>query len=97
MMKMYIELDENKILNEGRYDLNKIKAYLYKAFEKRGMYLDEEGWYVNGNFSTCGSLIVKLSRSAWFMDNVIQWLWYDTSDSSTEDLKKHYYREKVSA
>ena len=97
MMKMLINLDEDKIISEGKYDINKIKDYLNKSFAKRGMVTSEDNWYINGNFTTCGSLIITLSQKEWFMDNLIDWLWYDSSDSSTEDLKAHYCKERVIA
>ncbi len=95
MMKMLINLNEDKIISEGKYDLNKIQDYLTKSLAKRGMVKDNDNWYINGNFTTCGSLIITLSQKDWFMDNLIDWLWYDSSDSSTEDLKAHYSKEKV--
>lgn len=97
MMKMLVVMNEDKISREGKYDLGKINAYLEKLFLKRGMTQDEDNWYINGNFTTCGSLIVKLSSTEWFIDNVEQWLWHDTDDGSTEDLKAHYSKEAVSA
>ena len=90
MMKMLIVMEDDKILNEGRYNLLKIKAFLKNAFEKREMEMDSQGWYTGGNFTTCGSLILQLSEKAWFMENVKQWLWYDTDDESIEDLKEYY-------
>jgi hypothetical protein len=93
-MKMLITLDEDKIIKEGKYDINKINSYLTKSFAKRGMSKDADNWYINGNFTTCGSLIIKLSESDWFMDNVVEWLWYDTSDASMDDLKAFYDKEK---
>lgn len=93
MMKMYIELDEAKIEHDGQYDVNKIKDYLANAFAKRNMSRDKEDWYINGNFTTCGSLILTLSQKDWFINNVSKWLWYDTDDGSIEDLKEHYSKE----
>ena len=90
MMKMLIELNANKIEEEGKYDLNRINAYLDKMFTKRNMQKDNDNWYINGDFSGCGSLIITLSQKEWFMDNLVKWLWYDTDDESMEDLKAHY-------
>lgn len=97
MMKMFIELDESKIANEGKYDIDKINNYLSNAFAKRNMSRDNDNWYINGNFTTCGSLILTLSQKDWFINNVRKWLWYDTDDESTEDLKAHYSKEILSA
>lgn len=90
MMKMLIELDEDKIRKEGIYSLDKMNAYLESLFEKRNMYKDEENWYTGGNFVSCGSLVATLSRTDWFLECVGTWLWYDSSDDSIEDLKAHY-------
>lgn len=92
MMKMLISLDEEKILSEGKYDINKIDQYLKNLFEKHGMEKGSDGWYCNGSFTACGSIIIKLSQADWFMDNVREWLWYDSNDESTEDLKAHYQK-----
>ncbi|MBE5846641.1 MAG: hypothetical protein E7300_03095 [Lachnospiraceae bacterium] len=97
MMKMLIKMDEAKIREERKYDISKINAYLAKAFAKRHMELDDDGWYINGNFSTCGSLIITLSQKDWFIDNLMEWLWYDEEDASTEDLKARYSKEKTIA
>lgn len=90
MMKMLIRLDEEKIAREEKYDINETKAYLNAIFKKRNMTLDDDDWYTDGDFTACGALIIKLSKKKWFMDNVLEWLWYDTEDQSLEDLKAHY-------
>jgi hypothetical protein len=90
---MFIKLNEDKIINEGKYDINKINLYLSESFAKRKMFKDEDGWYTNGNFTTCGSLIINLSKADWFMNNVSEWLWLDTDDSSVDDLKLFYSKE----
>ncbi len=33
MMKMLINLDEDKIISEGKYDIEKIRNYLTNAFK----------------------------------------------------------------
>ena len=42
MMKMLINLNEDKIISEGKYDLNKIQDYLTKSLAKRGMVKDND-------------------------------------------------------
>ena len=86
-----------EINSQGKYDINKINDYLTKVFAKRNMPKDEDNWYINGNFTSCGSLILTLSKKDWFIDNVLEWLWYDTDDASTEDLKAHYSRVNMNA
>ena len=94
MMKMLIELDENKILSEGKYSLDKMNSFISAAFKNRNMVKDTGNWYANGDFTSCGSLALILSKKDWFMSNVQRWLWYDEEDGSTEDLKAHYSKEK---
>ena len=93
MMKMFVELDENKILKEGKYNLSKMNLFISSAFAKRNMMLDSDGWYSNGTFASCGSLALILSSKDWFMTNVQKWLWYDDEDGSVEDLKAHYSKK----
>lgn len=84
MMKMLIELDKNKILQDSKYSLSKINVYISNAFKERNMKQDSDGWYTNGTFASCGSLALILSSKDWFMDNVQKWLWYDDEDDSIE-------------
>lgn len=76
MMKMLIKMDSNKIEREGKYDLAKIDDYLDEEFLREGMHKDEDGFYVGGNFFTYGSMILALSKADWFIDNVLEWIWY---------------------
>ena len=96
MMKMLIELDENKILQDGKYSLSKMNSYISNAFEERNMIKESGKWYTNGTFASCGSLALILSSKEWFMDNVQKWLWYDDEDGSIEDLKAHYSKGLLS-
>ena len=97
MMKMLVELDENKILKEGKYNLNKMNSYISNAFEERNMVKDSENWYANGTFTSCGSIALILSSKEWFMANVQKWLWYDDEDDSVEDLKAYYSKGILNA
>jgi methionine synthase I (cobalamin-dependent) len=98
MMKMLIEFDVDKITREGKYDLDKMKAYLDAEFEKRGVIKDENGLYSNGDFASIGGMVSGLSKTDWFMENVKKWIWYDSfecaseklDDYEAEDLIAHY-------
>lgn len=100
MMKMLIKMDSNKIEHEGKYDLTKIDNYLNEEFSRRGMQKDDDGFYVGGNFSTYGSMIFGLSKADWFIDNVLEWFWYDSDgksdpeDYAVEDLAAHYRNKR---
>lgn len=92
MMKMKVVMDEKRILKEDKYNLEKINVYLDKLFQKRGMKKDGD-WYINGDFTSCGAIVINLSSKGWFLNNVEEWLWYDEDDENTEDLKAHYCKE----
>lgn len=97
MLKMWIELDEEKILAEKKYDLASIHRVIKDSCASRGIYADKEGFYVGGTFGKFGGLILGLSKEEWFMDNVKQWLWYNSDESDdpnsfvVEDIKKHFW------
>ena len=92
MMKMKVVMDEDRIAKEDKYDLMKIYSYHDRLFQKRGM-TREEGWYINGTFSSCGAVIINLISNDWFLSNVDEWIWYDEDDGSIEDLKAHYCKK----
>lgn len=100
MMKMLIKFDEEKIEHEGEHDLKKMEKFLNDEFAKRGIYKDDEGLYVGGDFSTFGSMIWSLSEMDWFLDNASKWVWYDSegqADSNVygeEELLEHYKRKR---
>ena len=96
MLKMLIELDENKILSEKKYDLDSIKKVINDSCSARGIYMDDKGFYVGGTFGKFGGLILGLSKEEWFMENVSKWLWYNSDESDNpedfivEDIKAQF-------
>ena len=38
MMKMLVELDENKVLSEGKYSLDKMNSFISNAFKRMYKY-----------------------------------------------------------
>ena len=78
MMKMLIKFDEQKVEREGKYDLEKMNKVIDKEFLDMGVTKDENGVYVNGDFESFGSMIFALKKLDWFVENVSEWLWYDS-------------------
>lgn len=95
MMKIYVSLDEQKIKQDNKYTVESIKNRIENLFKERDMYLDESGWYTNGDFVKCGSFILSLNNSDWFINNIKECLWYDSFDSSIEDVKEFYNPERI--
>lgn len=103
MLKMFLELDADKIEREGKYDLDKINAYLDKETKSRGIYKDKTGFYVGGSFAAFGGLILLLAEDAWFLDNVKEWKWYNSDgqknpeDFGVEDIAQFFRNKKKMA
>lgn len=100
MMKMLIKFDNEKVEREGKYDLEKMNRIIDEEFASMGVTKDKDGLYVNGDFGSFGSMIFALQKLDWFMDNIVEWLWYDSDgkpdpeDYSVEDLATHYLEER---
>ena len=83
---MQIILDEEKILQEKKYSLEKIQATLDDYFINQLHILKgEDGFYIGsgakGDFGNFGLAMWTLGKKAWFMDNVKTWLYFNSEDS----------------
>ena len=109
MLKMLIRMDEKKITEEKTYKLESVYRTLDNLFAKYGLLRmeDPSGARVyrdSGNendFAYFGIITNGLKRQTWFMDNAMEWMFYesddfldDPNDFDEEDFLKHY-REKM--
>lgn len=100
MIRMYIELDKEKIEREGIYNYEKMQQHIDERIIRFGGYKDTDGWYTNGTWEAFGAIAANLEESNWFMDNVKKWLWnnkdYETKpgDVCIEDLLEEIRNEK---
>lgn len=99
-----IMIDEEKVIKEGVYKLNEIYTALDTLFAKYKLpRVEAEGnarIYQNGtsekDFANMWNINLLLREQAWFVYNVIKWVWYlnenpdDPDDCTTEDLIRHY-------
>jgi len=84
-----IVMDEEKILKEDKYDLDKIYQAIDEIAEFAKMKKIDKYYYVsiNDTPSALGCFIfTNLGRSNWFMDNVKDVVWYDKDDGIHEIL-----------
>ena len=108
MIKMIIEMDDNKINMSGKYTTDQIYSALDRIFDKRGMDRIDTGRgieYVGHNLSTdfayFGKIMLGLKEQEWFMDNANTWLYCNSDDSddpndfNEEDLLAHYGKKAV--
>ena len=90
--KMLLEFDEDKVLKEGKYDLDKMKAFVNEICENRGVQRDEEGMYVNRKWESIAAVTSILEHTDWCTDNASGWFWYRSNDGGNywycEDILK---------
>jgi virulence-associated protein VapD len=107
MMIMEIRFDEEKVLSEDEYDLDKMYEYLDDYFLNNGFTKKDRGVYLidnkdkNKNFTRCGIAVNKLDKLEWFTKNVCIWNWHKphsfypdtmTYEDIPESLKDVGYR-----
>ena len=109
MIKMQIILDEDKILREKKYSLEKIQTTLDDYFiNQLHLLKGDDGFYIGsgakGDFGNFGLAMWTLGKKAWFLENVETWLYFNSEDSDDpddfviEDFKEHCLKKyRVSA
>jgi len=91
-------MDEEKILQEKKYSLEKIQNTLDDYFVNQlHVTKSENGFYIGtgakSDFGNFGLAMWTLGKKAWFMDNVKTWLYFnsegsdDPNDFAIEDFK----------
>jgi len=88
--KMLLEFDEDKVLKEGKYDLDKMKAFVNEICENRGVQRDEEGMYVSRKYETIAAVTTILRHTDWCLDNASKWIWFRSNDGGN-----YWYSEDV--
>lgn len=90
MMKMLIQLDEARVLRDGKYDLadmwriidDKFRSGCIKEVQPDGaaLYSGER----DKNYYSCMALAYMiLSEKKWFAQYCTKWIWYDNDDDET--------------
>lgn len=96
MLKVEIEINEEKVLIEGRYDLDKMYEILDAAFDEYGIIKIGKGVYRDtGSKKDWGNMwcvILALSETDWFMDNASKLMWYNSNRGNDEN---DFYHEDV--
>lgn len=109
MLKMAIRMNEKKIHAEKKYRLEGIYRTIDHAFCRMGFprISNTSGLLVyrdNGNtkdYGRFGLIVNALKKQPWFMDNVTEWILYDSDDADRpdqfheEDLLSHYRRKQM--
>ena len=92
-----IVLDEEKIIKEGKYDLNKLYQNIDEIAEYVGLIKKNKYTYIcQGNERDLASLAVfnfqKLIEKEWFTKNIKEWVWINKEEGD-ENLIEHFKNE----
>ena len=97
MLKMIIELNEEKIVKENEYYLNDVLSYVDSYFEKKnikkvgkGIYQEEE----DDKLIQFLGIMTRLSEQDIFVRYINKWMWYESEEAilhnEPEDLMKTF-------
>lgn len=93
MLKLEIGFDEERILKDGKYDLDAMYKYLDKLFIHQGLQKDcttnksvfYKGTGKNTDMAAIFSCVFHLEKKDWFMEYVNLWLLYDNENTTDEE------------
>ena len=89
MVQVRIVLDEEKILKEQHYDLDKMWAAIDDAFLRYDLIKTDIGIFRDSgkdrDYGRLWSIVFALGEIKWFMDNVSEWYWLNTDESGFEE------------
>lgn len=85
MIRMYIELDKEKIEREGIYNYEKMQQHIDDRIVKFGGYKDTDGWYTNGTWEAFMAIAQSFGKSDWFVNNVKKFLWNNKDYETNPD------------
>lgn len=89
MFKCRIVLDEEKVINEGIYDVNELKENLNSICISENLYEEESNFYVqDGTRSSIGErmlLLSKLEKNN-ILQNLKEWKDYDNEESEDDSF-----------
>lgn len=99
MIKMLVVLDEEKIIREGEYSLDKVKEFIVMVFEKCEITKrDAEGWFLSqddkfdyGNFMR---VIECFLHNEGVFENLKEWIW--VVKDRTNDLLNDFRKKRLS-
>ncbi|MHC1722170.1 MAG: hypothetical protein AB9836_03070 [Aminipila sp.] len=93
-------MDDKKIINEGEYNISDIYNTIDNLFAECQLIKGQDGEYLEkgtkDDFAHFWSAILTLKNQNWFMDNIKEWLWFNSDDADNpedfeiDDLAEHY-------
>ncbi len=109
MIKMIIQMDNQKIIENSDYSVEQIYNALDKIFKQKGIdkrimnvgIIEYIGSGKMTDFANFGKIMLGLKNQEWFMNNAKKWIYCNNDDSENpdvyeeEDLLAHYGRKTV--
>ena len=95
MQKMLIQLDEERINAEGKYDIEKMWKVIDSFFEEGECIkevLPDGAVMYHGNpkkpnyLAYFGMAYAELEDIEWFVKYVSKWIWYENSNDASQDF-----------
>ncbi len=104
MIKMIIQMNDQKIIEKGDYSLKQVYETLDRIFLQKGIEKKETAIGIieylgrgrSSDFANFGKIMLGLKDQEWFMNNVKEWIYCNSDDSENpdifdeEDLLVHY-------
>lgn len=108
-MRMLIRMNNDKIIEEKKYNLESIFMALKNLFIRIGLQgtfddIDTLIYQSNGDdkdYGRFGKIVNFLKKQEWFMENVLDWKLYENIDLegseelTEEDLVSHYRHKQL--
>lgn len=96
MLKVEILMNEEKVINEDIYDLDKMYQIIDDLFAEYNLPKIAKGTYVDNknkdDFGAMWIIMFRLLKENWFISNAKKMLWYNSDGSDNE---ADYYIEDV--
>ena len=99
MIKVKIILNEEKIINEKKYSLEKMWSKIDKAFLSKNIQIEGKGLYAGTDhphdYANFGLICIGLGKADWFLDNVIEWKFYinDMSENEEDYIEEDFLKD----
>ncbi len=90
MFKMLIVFDEDRVNNEGLYDITDLQQKIDSEMRKKEILLDKDGWYGDMTLKNCLIFLGAFSDVEWFRHYIKEWKVLDLSDGTIEDALLDY-------
>jgi len=94
-VKIEIELDDAKIVADGKYEVDEVYRRLESVLKSQGLKYDGvgcvSGYGTQNDYAYCININLELKDKDWFMPYVKKWHWY--TEHGCNDGIKHYARK----